>query len=201
YLLSSDPAGGAILSSAPRQIDIDYTEGLDRPYCSLVLVAPDGRHIDTHQVGARQPTELAVVPDQPLTQAGTYAVNWTAVGDDGHTVIGNFGFSIGHPSSNPAVSSATSADTGSSASPGGAQRLLRTVLPFVTVVFCGLILLGGAIAGSRRRAARTRLAMFAGQAVLTAALALLVIADGGLAAFGSSATGHRLIAQLALTVL
>jgi methionine-rich copper-binding protein CopC/putative copper export protein/ABC-type branched-subunit amino acid transport system substrate-binding protein len=201
YLLSSDPASGAILTSAPSQLDISYTEGLDRSYCTVTLIAPNGRRIGTHQVTARQPTELSVVPNTVLTQRGTYAVNWTAVGDDGHTVIGNFGFSIGHPSANAAVSSATTADTGTATSAGGAQRLLRTILPFATVVLAGLLLLGSTLAASGRRAARLRAWTFGAQAVIVSALAVVVVADGGWSPFWSSATGHRLIVELLLTAL
>jgi copper transport protein len=199
YLLSSDPANGAILTSAPSRIDIGYTEGLDRPYCSIVLIEPDGHRIDTHQVSANQPTELSVVPDSSLTEQGTYAVNWTAVGDDGHTVIGTFGFSIGHPSANSAVQSATTSVTGSASSAGGAQRLLRTALPFATVVLVALLLLGGILASTGRRAARVRGSALAVVAALELSLAGLVISSGGWSAFGSSATGRRLIAELALT--
>src|SRR4051812_17710586 len=100
YLLASDPASGAILQTAPSQIDITYTEGLDRSYCDVVLITPDGEHLATQQVHADSTNQLAVRPQRPLSQDGTYAVEWTAVGDDGHTVIGNFGFSIGRPSAN-----------------------------------------------------------------------------------------------------
>jgi methionine-rich copper-binding protein CopC/putative copper export protein/ABC-type branched-subunit amino acid transport system substrate-binding protein len=201
YLLRSDPAAGAILATAPRQIDIDYTEGLDRSYCNVVLVSPTGARIQTHQVAAAQQAEFAVATDQPLDQQGTYAVEWTAVGDDGHTVIGNFGFSVGHPSANPAVATSTGANSGSAASPGGAQRLLSTALPFATVLFAGVLLLAAVLAAAGRRAARLRRAAFGLQALLVSALTVAVVADGGLSAFTSSATGHRLLVDLGLTAL
>src|SRR5580704_15077820 len=66
YLLRSDPAAGAVLTSAPSHIDIDYTEGLDRSYCQVLLIAPNGAKIQTHQVSAGAPTELSVAPNQAL---------------------------------------------------------------------------------------------------------------------------------------
>jgi copper transport protein len=201
YLLSSNPTSGAILASAPSQLDINYTEGLDRPYCSMVLIAPDGHHVDTHQVSADAPTQLAVVPDQPLDEQGTYAVNWTAVGDDGHTVIGTFGFSIGHPSANAAVQSTSFGTTGSSSTAGGARRVLRAVLPFATVLLAAFLLLGRSLAGSGLWAARGRRAALGAVVALEVALAALTLSSGGLSAFGSSATGGKLIAELVLTAL
>ncbi|MBV9486221.1 MAG: copper resistance protein CopC [Frankiaceae bacterium] len=201
YLLRSDPAAGSILTAAPQQIDIDYTEGLDRSYCNVVLTAPDGTKVQTHQVTANGPAELSVVPNHPLDADGTYAVNWTAVGDDGHTVIGNFGFSIGHPSANPAVTTTTGSGTGSATSPGGVRRLLQTVLPFATVIFAGLLLLSSVLAGAGRRAARIRFVAFGLQAGFLAALAVTVLTDGGASTFVTSATGQRLLAELALTLL
>jgi methionine-rich copper-binding protein CopC/putative copper export protein/ABC-type branched-subunit amino acid transport system substrate-binding protein len=201
YLLRSDPASGAVLRAAPPSIDIDYTEGLDRSYCTVVLISPNGTRITTHQVKADQSTELSVAPNESLTQQGTYAVNWTAVGDDGHTVIGNFGFSIGHPSVNKAVADPSFSDTGGAASAAGLQRLLRTVLPFATCVLAGVLLLASVLFASGRRARRLRLAAFVAQAGLGLALAGAAISDGGLSDFGSSATGERLIATLGFTVL
>lgn len=199
YLLSSDPAAGAVLSTAPERIDITYTEGLDRSYCRVVLIAPDGTRIPTRQVSAGQPTELAVVAQRALTAQGTYDVAWTAVGDDGHTVTGDFGFSVGHPSANPALAGAGSPTAGTSSTSGGAERLVRIALPFFTVLLAGILLLGGLLAPTGRRASRARTTAFAGHAGLTVALALLVIGDGGWSAFASSARGAHLIAQLALT--
>ncbi|HVW79546.1 MAG TPA: copper resistance protein CopC [Mycobacteriales bacterium] len=199
YLLSSNPANGAILASAPATIDISYTEGLDRPYCSVVLVAPDGTHVDTHQVAASAPTELAVAPDASLSEQGTYAVNWTAVGDDGHTVIGSFGFSVGHPSANAAVQSGGTAVSGTGSSSGGARRVLGAVLPFAVIVLAGLVLLSRTLAAAGARATRLIRVAFAASGALELALAGIAISDHGLSAFGSSATGRRLIAEIALT--
>ncbi|HEX3900858.1 MAG TPA: copper resistance protein CopC, partial [Mycobacteriales bacterium] len=201
YLLSSDPASGAILASAPAEIDINYTEGLDRPYSSVVLIAPDGHHVGTHQVHADAPTELSVAPDSALTDQGTYAVNWTAVGDDGHTVIGSYGFSVGHPSANSAVQTGSTGLTGTGSSSGGARRVLGAVLPFGIVVLAGLLLLSRTLAASGARGKRVRWSTFGAVAALELSLAALAISDHGLSAFGSSATGRRLIAEMAFTVV
>lgn len=201
YLLRSDPAAGAILTTAPTQIDIDYTEGLDRSYCTVVLISPTGEKIQTHQVSAGQPAELSVVADQPLDAQGTYAVDWSAVGDDGHTVIGVFGFSVGHPTANPAVTTSVGSDTGAATSAGGLQRLLRTVLPFATVVLAGILLLASVLSASGARARRLRYAAFGLQAALVLALAGAVLADGGSSTLTSSDTGQRLLAEIALTLV
>src|SRR5580698_6255932 len=99
YFLSSTPAPNVVLRSAPTEIDITYTETLDYPYSKVVLTDPGGHSISTHQIHAGGPSTLAVVPDEPLGSdgilRGTYVVDWTAVGSDGHTVIGSFAFSIG----------------------------------------------------------------------------------------------------------
>jgi copper transport protein len=201
YLLRSDPAAGSILTAAPHRIDISYTEGLDRSYCTVTLVSPSGQQIQTHQVAASQPSELSVAADQPLDQGGTYAVDWSAVGDDGHTVIGSFGFSIGHPSANPAVTNSAGSNTGSAAAAGGVQRLLRTILPFATSVLAGLLLLAAVLTGAGRPVRRLRAGALAVQAATVAGLGVALALDGGLAAFGSSDTGRRLIADIALTLL
>jgi methionine-rich copper-binding protein CopC len=201
YLLRSDTVAGAVLPATPSEIHIFYTEGLDRPYCSVTIVTPAGQDITTRQVAAGQPTELAVAPTRSLTATGTYAVEWTAVGDDGHTVIGNFGFSVGHPTSNSAVGSTVGTTTGSASGQAGLQRLLRTVQPIATVIFAGFLLLAGAIAAARRRAVRARAISFAVHCGVVLALCGAAVADGGWTAFAGSELGHRLLVALGLSLL
>lgn len=199
YLLGSDPPSGSVLRSAPTRIDLTYTEGLDRPYSNVVLIDPDGRRITTHQVAASGPAELAVTPDLVLSAQGTYAVEWTAVGDDGHTVIGSFPISIGHPSANAAVSGA-----GAGAGPrssGGLEGRLRIGLPLATVVFAGVMLLGEAVLGAGRRTRRLLVGSWAAQTLLTLALGASLWAEHGLRGLGSADTGRRLLATLVLSLL
>ncbi len=144
--MSSTPAPASISKSSPAEIDITYTEALDYPYSKVVLVGPDQRVTNTHQVHPSGPSTLAVVPNRPLSTLGTYEVGWTAVGQDGHTVTGSFAISVGHQSPGLDVTDTVASLEGSAGGEGRLVDVLRTVLPVFTVVLAGILLLTPVIA-------------------------------------------------------
>lgn len=90
-LKESHPADGAIVRAAPEQIHLQFTAAVN-------LV----RFTVTDQAGSAielgfQPQATAsndfLLPVAHLA-AGTYTVAWAAIGADGHTVTGEFGFSV-----------------------------------------------------------------------------------------------------------
>src|SRR5580658_2414748 len=155
YYVNSSPADNSVLSASPNRIEISYTEGLDLSYCVVVLVGPRGQQVATHVTRGPASNDLYASPGAPLTVAGTYAVEWTAVGDDGHTVIGVFAISLDHTSSNPEVTAGAAPDSGSSGQPA-LQWLLRVLLPAATVLVVALLLMGSPMAAAVAAATRER---------------------------------------------
>ncbi|MCQ9616052.1 copper resistance protein CopC/CopD [Paenalcaligenes niemegkensis] len=103
-LVSSTPAMGATLSSAPTQAQLVFNE----PVSPLVLklVEPDGTAINLSQIRTL-PKGLALsLP--PLIQQGSYALSWRVVSADGHPVSGALSFSVG---SGDTGANAATADT------------------------------------------------------------------------------------------
>jgi copper transport protein len=206
YLLTSNPAVNSVVTTSPSFIDISYTEGLDLPYCKVVLVGPAGQQITTHVSHGSASNALTATLDGPLTQPGTYAVEWTAVGDDGHTVIGAYAISLDHTSSNSEVTAGAAPSSGSSNQPG-LQWILRVILPGASIIMCALLFLGSVIAGEVARADAVRRLIIGRRFVrlravsagvlgaVVVALALQSIASGGLSAFTASGLGRRLIVE------
>jgi copper transport protein len=206
YLVSAEPAAGATVRASPGQITIFYTEGLDTPYCSVVLVAPDGseRSVATSASGTR----LTATP--PALQAGTWVVRWTVVGEDGHRVVGDFPFNVQQASSNPAALPAAAGtpgyDTASDVSPP--ELVGRALLTVLTVLLCGLLVLGFVIlphdpalrGAAGRRLARLRAALWAVQVAVAAGLAGMLVAEYGASALLSSLTGKLVLLRLLLTL-
>ncbi|HEX3606826.1 MAG TPA: copper resistance protein CopC [Candidatus Dormibacteraeota bacterium] len=207
YLVSAEPAAGATLRTGPEQIQILYTEALDAPYCSVVLVAPDGGE-KTLPVSASG-TRLTATP--PSLQPGTWVVRWTVVGEDGHRVVGDFPFNVGQASANPAAATTASGgvagyDIASDVSP--VELVGRTLLTLLTVLLGGLLLLGFVAlprdpalrAAAGRRLSRLRTAVWALQAALAAGLVVVLIAEYGGGALLSSLTGKLVVLRLLLTL-
>ncbi|MBV9411202.1 MAG: copper resistance protein CopC, partial [Acidimicrobiia bacterium] len=198
--------------TSPAEIDVFFTQTLDYPYCKVVLVGPDGHNVATHEVHAGSPTELAVVPNHPLDTEGSYVAAWTAVGDDGHTVIGSFVLSVGHPSAHAAATQTAAPSAGSAVGRGFATETLQALLPLTIVLLVGLLVLRTSLAGvvaaeedvdRRRRVGRRVVLAFrvawVAAAVVTTALIARAIVTAGWSDFGSAATGRRLELLLFLT--
>lgn len=99
-LTASDPADGAVVATAPKDITLTFSEEVSLGDNGVRVLDPSGKRADAGKVrgtsggsGARYAVALhAGVPD------GTYTVAWQAVSADSHPVSGAFTFSIGAPS-------------------------------------------------------------------------------------------------------
>ncbi|MEV8056362.1 copper resistance protein CopC [Streptomyces antimycoticus] len=98
-LTSTDPADGSVVKTAPREVTLNFSEGVLLSGDSVRVLDPKGKRVDTGKtahVGGKSSTAAAGLhsglPD------GTYTVAWKAVSEDSHPVSGAFTFSIGAPS-------------------------------------------------------------------------------------------------------
>ncbi|AEM88440.1 copper resistance CopC/CopD family protein [Streptomyces violaceusniger] len=98
-LTSTDPADGSVVQTAPREVTLNFSEGVLLSGDSVRVLDPKGKRVDTGKtahVGGKSSTAAAGLhsglPD------GTYTVAWKAVSEDSHPVSGAFTFSIGTPS-------------------------------------------------------------------------------------------------------
>jgi copper transport protein len=98
-VLRTTPSDGAVLPSAPRAVQMRFTEPVDLGPGSLRLLDASGKEIDTddarHAGGARA-TAVLTLPRG--LESGTYVVAWRVTSADSHPVSGAFSFSIGEPS-------------------------------------------------------------------------------------------------------
>jgi copper transport protein len=139
-LRSSDPADGASLARAPRQVTLTFTERPEPRLSTVQVLDADGRPVQAGKAGpvAGQPFQLQVplgaLPD------GTYTVAWRTVSrDDGHVTGGSFAFGVGvaAPAAGPQGASVPAASTPPPSPLATAGRWL---------LYCGLALLVGAAA-------------------------------------------------------
>ncbi|HEV7629358.1 MAG TPA: copper resistance protein CopC, partial [Streptomyces sp.] len=95
----STPAEGSVVSSAPRQITVTFSEEVSMSDGSIRVLGPDGKPVDDGKVrvieGEKVKRGVGLKSDVP---DGTYTVAWKAVSADSHPVGGAFTFSVGSPS-------------------------------------------------------------------------------------------------------
>ncbi len=93
FLTTATPGVGSTVSRPPTEVVIDFTEGVEPLFSTIVVMDASGARVDTgapHLHGGQ--THLAVAL-KPLT-AGEYKVTWHATATDTHKTQGSFGFNV-----------------------------------------------------------------------------------------------------------
>ena len=99
-LLSSDPAAGAQLDSAPDAVTLTFSEQPELRLTDVEVLATDGIPV-TDAVTAYGPRHTVKVGVKKLAN-GTYTVVWRCVSKvDGHATAGSFAFGVGVAPSAP----------------------------------------------------------------------------------------------------
>ncbi|MGW2742885.1 copper resistance CopC/CopD family protein [Streptomyces sp. NPDC001450] len=95
-LRGTDPADGTVLKSAPREVNLTFTESVGLLTDSLRVYDPENHRVRTgeadHAAG-RSDTVRVSLPAKLGT--GTYTVAWRVVSADSHPVSGALTFSVG----------------------------------------------------------------------------------------------------------
>ena len=147
--ISSTPANGSTLTSAPTAITLTFEEPPTTSGLAGAITAPDGT------VSTLAPTLSGAVVTAPVPGTlarGAYTVAWRVVADDGHPLTGTLTFTLAVPSPSAASASAsvspvattTAVDATSTASLGGGWWI---AIGAVVVLAVGAVVL----AGCRRR--------------------------------------------------
>lgn len=93
-LVQTAPAAGLIAPQAPDAIRLQLSEPVVARGSRLTVTGPRGVKVATGSVVRSSDGKgLSVKPKTPLRSA-VYRVRWTALGDDGHLVRGDFSFGI-----------------------------------------------------------------------------------------------------------
>ncbi|KOG28168.1 MULTISPECIES: copper resistance protein CopC [Streptomyces] len=99
-LTGSDPKDGAVVATAPKEVNLTFSEQVAMSPDSIRVLDPAGRRADTGEI--RDLCSGSVVRYGVGLRAGlpdgTYTVAWQTVSADSHPIAGAFTFSIGAPS-------------------------------------------------------------------------------------------------------
>jgi methionine-rich copper-binding protein CopC len=89
-LEKSEPAAGATITVAPKQVQLWFNEKLDVAVSKVELTSPMGK-VEVAPVHTMGEKSLMAVITGKLAD-GTYTVAWQTAGEDGHAVKGDFTF-------------------------------------------------------------------------------------------------------------
>ncbi|WP_225945544.1 copper resistance CopC/CopD family protein [Plantactinospora soyae] len=132
-LVSSSPAADAVLSGAPAEVVLTFSEAVREVPDKIRILGPDGA-----QVNRGDPTfngAVVTIPIDPSGARGTYLVSYRVISADSHPVAGAYTYSVGAPSTPPSDSTADEVHP----AVGGAVRV------FKYLGYAGLLLLIGPV--------------------------------------------------------
>ncbi|WP_435812873.1 copper resistance CopC/CopD family protein [Streptomyces mirabilis] len=135
-LTGSDPQQGAVVSQAPTQVSLTFSEKVAMSAGSVRVLDPKGKRVDTGKATDLGGTTYGVKLHSGLPD-GTFTVTYQVVSADSHPVSGAFTFSVGAPSQ-------TSVALSDPAVGGGVVGALYGVGRYVS--YAGFILLVGGAA-------------------------------------------------------
>ncbi|MFE5969012.1 copper resistance protein CopC [Streptomyces sp. NPDC056463] len=99
-LTGSDPQDGAVVATAPKDVNLTFSEQVAMSDDSIRVLDPAGNRVDTSEI--RDLCSGSIVRYGVGLRAGlpegTYTVAWQTVSADSHPIAGAFTFSIGAPS-------------------------------------------------------------------------------------------------------
>ncbi|MEU8260752.1 copper resistance protein CopC [Micromonospora sp. NPDC048999] len=98
-LASTSPTAASVVSSAPSEVVLTFSEGVRQVPGKIRVIAPDGSRADRGE-----PTFNGAVVTIPVDSSGargTYLVSYRVISADSHPVSGAFTYSVGAPSTPP----------------------------------------------------------------------------------------------------
>ena len=94
-LEASSPKGDATVTASPETVTLWFTEAPQMAGTSVRLLPRGGEPLDLEPATAKEDDQSVVVLDVSETLAdGDYEVMWRAMARDGHTIRGDFGFTV-----------------------------------------------------------------------------------------------------------
>lgn len=93
-LEASSPQANSVVTPAPAQLRLQFSEPLELPFSKVKLVDEKGAVVSATRIEADPANAKALLAAIPVLHAGAWRVQWSTVTRDGHKVKGEFGFRV-----------------------------------------------------------------------------------------------------------
>ncbi|HEX5344368.1 MAG TPA: copper homeostasis periplasmic binding protein CopC [Duganella sp.] len=93
-LKSSNPAAGATVEAAPKEISLTFNQKVEQAFSNITLADGAGKEIATGKARVDEANPAILRLAVPGLSAGAYTVNWAVAGHDGHRRKGEFKFTV-----------------------------------------------------------------------------------------------------------
>lgn len=94
-LQKADPPVGGTVQASPKEVRIDFSEGVEPAFSGITLTASGGAAVPVGKAVVDPHNDAVMIVKVGKTlPPGTYKVNWHAVAVDTHRTEGNFTFTV-----------------------------------------------------------------------------------------------------------
>lgn len=95
HLKVQTPAADATVSSAPKVLTLNFSEGIEPNFSGVKVTGPDNAEVKMGKLGLDPNNNTQVnVPIEGELAAGKYHVSWHVVSVDGHKTKGQYSFTV-----------------------------------------------------------------------------------------------------------
>lgn len=150
-LVSSSPAEGETLATAPTQAQLTFSGEISNVGIAFSLTDGAGTLLDLPTVPSIEGSVVSI--ELPALTDGPYALTWRVVSSDGHPITGTISFAVGAAeaaSADTAAPAATAGETDGATAVGGDALTPSEPLPgwaVIAIAVGGFAVLVGAIIG------------------------------------------------------
>lgn len=95
FLHSADPSVGSTVPTAPQQVEITFTEGVEPAFSTVEVQDASGKRVDKGNLHAVPGSDKSLAVNLVPLPPGTYKVTWHATSVDTHKTEGTFSFTVG----------------------------------------------------------------------------------------------------------
>ncbi|MEB7886059.1 CopC domain-containing protein YobA [Serratia fonticola] len=95
HLKVQTPPADATVSSAPKVLTLNFSEGIEPNFSGVKVTGPDNAVVKTGKLDLDPSNNTQVnVPIESELAAGKYQVSWHVVSVDGHKTKGQYSFTV-----------------------------------------------------------------------------------------------------------
>jgi methionine-rich copper-binding protein CopC len=94
HLKSAEPAPDSIVTVAPTELDLTFTEDLNLKFSGIKVIGPEEAVVKTGDGTLKNDNTTLIVPVTDKLAAGKYTVEWHALSADGHKSKGKYQFTV-----------------------------------------------------------------------------------------------------------
>jgi methionine-rich copper-binding protein CopC len=94
HMEKSDPAKDAVLATAPKAVQLWFTEKVAAEWSKIQVTDAKGNRVDKEKVTGDANDAKHIQVELNTLQSGVYQVKWNVISGDGHRVKGEFSFSV-----------------------------------------------------------------------------------------------------------